>query len=98
MAGAGDIMEDMEVSSSETEDHLLEVSEDLVWGYLASGWDLVAVGLWEWEWEDSMLWMADLVSSCSLLVIVEILQFVFIKALDLEDGFSGKLEGFDQII
>ena len=45
-----------------------------------------------------MLWMADLVSSCSLLVIVEILQFVFIKALDLEDGFSGKLEGFDQII
>ena len=44
MAGAGDIMEDMEVSSSETEDHRLEVSEDLVLGYLALGWDLVAVG------------------------------------------------------
>ena len=32
------------------------------------------------------------------LSVVDILQSVFIKALDLEDGFSGKLAGFDPII
>ena len=45
-----------------------------------------------------MPWMADLVSFLHLAICAEILQFVFIKALDLEDGFSGKLGGFDQII
>ena len=44
-----------------------------------------------------MPWMADLVSFLNL-SIVEILLSVFIKALDLEDGLSGKLEGFDLII
>ena len=45
-----------------------------------------------------MPWMADLVSFLHLVICAEILQFVFIKALDLEDGFSGKLAGFDPII
>lgn len=45
-----------------------------------------------------MPWMADLVSFFVHLSVVEILQSVFIKALDLEDGFSGKLAGFDPII
>ena len=44
MEGVEDIMEATGVLSSETEDHPLEVSEDLVWGYLALGWDSVAAG------------------------------------------------------
>ena len=44
MAGAEDSMEAMGVSSSETEDHRSEVSEDSVLGYQASEWDLAVVG------------------------------------------------------
>ena len=87
MVWVEDIMEVIEDSSLEIEGRRLEASEASDSGYLGLEWDLVAVV----SWEDLMPWMADLVSLINI-VLSHVDKNDLSKALDIEDGFSGKLD------